>query len=256
MGRGIRIAVLDSGIESCHPALSGLVLADDVALIQDGLATQVIPGEGRDLYGHGTAVAAAIREVAPEATLGSFRVLDARNSARNEIVCAGARLAMERGYDILNLSVGSGIREHIWLYKEWVDQAYLGGVHVVAACNNINFLRREWPGHLSSVIAVNMVRLEDSGRMVRNAPGSLVEFAMRGVDVVLPWRAGAVRQVTGSSFAAPRAAGVLARLLSVSGPLHPSEAKSLLRAMAEPWSPDFESPNFMCPPEVLPGSRR
>lgn len=117
-GRGIRIAVVDSGIETSHPALAGLALADDVALIQDGLEIRTIEGGGEDLFGHGTAVAAVIREVAPEAALGSFRVLDARNAAKNEIVCAGARLAMERGYDIINISIGSGIREHVFLYKE------------------------------------------------------------------------------------------------------------------------------------------
>ncbi len=244
-GRGIRIAVIDSGIEVGHPALEGLVLEDDIALIQEGLTMLKVPGGGSDIFGHGTAVAAAIREVAPGAGLGSFRVLDVRNGAKNEIVCAAARMALELGYDILNFSIGSGIREHIWLYKDWVDRAYLEGAHVVAACNNVNFLRREWPGFLSSVIAVNMVRLDDGCLLVQNVPGSLVEFAMRGVDVVLPWKGGTTRQVTGSSFAAPRAAGLLARLLSVSGPLHPSEAKSLLRAMASPWSPEFESPNVL-----------
>ena len=52
-GRGVRIAVLDSGIERSHPALGGLELVDDIAIVEDGMKLKVVPGEGRDLFGHG-----------------------------------------------------------------------------------------------------------------------------------------------------------------------------------------------------------
>ena len=85
-GRGIRVAVLDSGIELNHPVLSGLTMADDIAVVDDGLHLRVVPGEGRDVYGHGTAVAGIIHQLAPEATLGSFRVLGQQLRSRTLVI--------------------------------------------------------------------------------------------------------------------------------------------------------------------------
>ncbi|HYR59320.1 MAG TPA: S8 family serine peptidase, partial [Chthoniobacteraceae bacterium] len=145
-GKGIRIALLDSGVETSHPALSGLHLIDDLAVVEDGMMLKVVPGEGRDLFGHGTAVAGVLHQVAPEAQIGSIRVLGESLSARTAIIFEGARQAIERGYHIVNCSLGCGIPEHVLKYKSWVDEAYTRGVHVVAACNNIDSGRPEWPG--------------------------------------------------------------------------------------------------------------
>ena len=84
-GRGVRIAVLDSGVDVTHPAFAGRTLCDDLAIVEDGHRLKVVPGEGRDLFGHGTAVAGIIQEVAPEAEIGSIRVLGESLSARTAI---------------------------------------------------------------------------------------------------------------------------------------------------------------------------
>ncbi|HEX8310215.1 MAG TPA: S8 family serine peptidase [Chthoniobacteraceae bacterium] len=241
-GRGIRIAVLDSGVETTHPGLSGLVLSDDVAIVEDGMKLKAVPGEGRDLYGHGTAVAGIIRSVAPEAEIGSFRVLGEALSARTAIILEGARMAIDRGYDILNCSLGCGVPEHVLKYKSWVDEAYLRGVHVVAACNNHDFARPEWPGFFTSVLTVNMARTEEDSDLFYK-PGHLVEFAARGVDVEVPWLDGGTKKVTGSSFAAPRVTGMLACLLSEVPKLSPLQAKALFHRLAQPWNRDVLAPN-------------
>ena len=66
-GKGVKVAVLDSGIEALHPALRGLELTDDLAIVADGMKLKQVPGDGRDLFGHGTAIASIIRATAPEA---------------------------------------------------------------------------------------------------------------------------------------------------------------------------------------------
>jgi subtilisin len=76
-------------------------------------------------------------------------------------------------------------------------------------------------------------------------PGNLVEFAAGGVDVEAAWRAKQMRRVSGSSFAAPRVAALLARLLSVFGSLHPLEAKALLLNLAEDWRPELRASNVV-----------
>jgi subtilisin len=134
------------------------------------------------------------------------------------------------------------IAEHVLKYKSWVDEAYLRGVHVVAACNNQDFSRQEWPAFFSSVIAVNMARTDHDGAIFYK-PGSLVEFAAQGVNVEVPWKDGTTKRVTGSSFAAPKVAGMLACLLGEYAELPPLEAKALFHRLALPWTQDLLAPN-------------
>ncbi len=232
-GRGIKIALLDSGVETAHPLLKGLNLVDDVALADDGLQISTTPARGRDVFGHGTAIAGILSEVAPEAEIGSFRVLGEQLRSRSLIIREGARLAIERGYHILNCSFGCSREDHVLLYKDWIDEAYLKGRHIVAACNNQNFFKREWPGHFPTVITVNFTRVDELDRLFFRGD-NLVEFAARGQDIEVAWLGGAIKKVTGSSFSAPHVSGLLARLLSGFPSLSPLHAKALLQQLAEP----------------------
>ena len=241
-GDGIRVAIIDSGVEFSHPQLGGIDIADDVAIETDGLRLVTKPNSGQDVFGHGTAVAGIIHATAPGAKIGSFRVLDSQNSSRSAIVCEAVRQALDAGYHIINCSFGCGVLDQVLDYKTWVDEAYLKGVHVVAACNNVDFLRPEWPGFFGTVITVNMARTADESRFWYKS-GQLVEFAARGVNVEVAWKNGRMKQVTGSSYAAPRVAGLLARLISVRPDLTPLQAKALFHAVADPWTQDVIGPN-------------
>lgn len=231
-GRGIRVAVLDSGVEWGHPALEGIKMADDLVIEEMDGHLQPSEGKREDLFGHGTAVASIIHEMAPEAEIGSFRVLNFLNQSQSEMICFGARLAIERGYHIVNCSFGARLKAQILMFKDWVDRAYLTGVHLVSACNNEDFRKAEWPGDFGTVITVNMLATEERESVFKNAPGTLVEFAALGVNVTVPWKDGLHREATGSSFAAPRVAGLLARLLSIYPGLSPLQAKCLLQQIA------------------------
>ncbi len=233
-GKGVKVAVLDSGIEAGHPDLRGLALSDDLAVISDGVQLEVRPGQGRDLFGHGTAIAGIIRHMAPEAQIGSFRVLGEHLRSRTALICEGVRQAMDRGYHILNCSFGCGRDDQVLQYKDWIDEAYIRGRHIVAACNNYNFMKREWPGYFPTVITVNFIQAQLADALYYRA-GSLVEFAARGQDLEVAWSGGARKKVTGSSFAAPHAAGLLARLISCVPALPPLQAKALLHQLAAPW---------------------
>jgi len=234
-GQGIRIAVIDSGVQTNHPRLAGLRLRDDLAVLAEGISLQVVPGEARDTFGHGTAIAGILRTLAPEAELGSFRVLGPHLRSRTAIIREGVRLALERGYHILNCSFGCSRDDQVLSYKDWIDEAYLQGRHIVAACNNDDFTRREWPGHFPTVITVNATAAGTPEALFYR-PGTLVEFAARGEDVEVPWLEGSIKRVTGSSFAAPHAAGMLARLLAHFPDLPPLQAKAVLQQLAFPWS--------------------
>ena len=242
-GKGVRIAVIDSGIEIDHPGLFGIKLLDDLHVVKAGIQIDVKAGDGTDIFGHGTAIAGVIRRVAPEAEIGSIRVLGENLASRTVIIREGVRQAIDRGYHILNCSFGCGLPEHIFQYKDWIDEAYLKGIHIVSACNNFDFRKPEWPGYFPTVLTVNMARCEDEHALFYK-PGHLVEFAARGVNVMLPWSQRSQKEVTGSSFAAPVASGLLARLLSVIPELKPLEAKSLLHRIARPWRETLTAPNI------------
>lgn len=235
-GSGIKIAVIDSGVEISHEKLVGLSLEDDLHIFEQDSAVRVRTGDGTDTFGHGTAVAGIIRSLAPEARIGSFRVLNENNSSRTIIIREGVRQALDHGYHILNCSFGCGLPDHIFQYKEWIDEAYLKGVHVVSACNNLDYQRPEWPGYFPSVITVNFGEVDDPKRFFYK-PGHLVEFVARGSGIEVAWKGGGMRNISGSSFAAPHAAALLARLLSVYPALSPLQAKALLHRLAEPFAP-------------------
>ena len=239
-GRDIKIAVLDSGIDLSHPLLAGLVLEDDVAILDDGSRFSMVPGESRDVYGHGTAIAGILRQLAPEARIGSLRVRGEQLRSRTLIIREGARQALERGYHILNCSFGCSREDHVLFYKDWIDEAYLRGRHIVAACNNQDFTKREWPGHFPTVITVNFTRCERPDALFCRK-GHLVEFASRGEEIEVAWLGGGRKTVTGSSFAAPHAAGLLARLLSHAPSLSPLHAKAMLQQLAQPWAVQEQS---------------
>lgn len=224
-GRDVRIAVLDSGIETAHPNFSGRRLHDDLIPEASG---NILAGKGEDMYGHGTAVAGIIWRLAPRAEIGSFRVLGSSLSARTAQVSVAARKCISLGYQILNCSFGCGISGHLPLYKEWVDNALLAGVHVVAASGSPEV--SEWPAHISSVLGVDCALSNKGG--LRYLPGRMVEFAAPAAEVRVPWKHGGHRVMTGSSFAAAWLSGMLARLLSVYPGIDPFLAKSLLRRWA------------------------
>src|SRR5262245_5701880 len=219
--------------------LEGLVLADDLAVVEDGLRLATVEGEGNDVFGHGTAIAGIIRRVAPEAEIGSFRVLGQQLRSRTLIIREGVRLALERGYHILNCSFGCGREDHVLFYKDWIDEAYLRGRHIVAACNNQDFTKREWPGHFPTVITVNFARA-DNPETIRRRAGNLVEFEASGQDITVAWSGGTQKHVTGSSFAAPHVTGLLARMMSSLPTLSPLEAKALLGRLATNGVSDAE----------------
>ena len=233
-GRGVRVALLDSGIERLHPEFKDATFADDLCftIAENGKA----PGDagGVDFFGHGTAVASVLLDIAPAATIGSFRVLGGEAYGRDEIIRRAAMEAIARGYQIIHCSFGaSGSPFTVMSFKSWIDAAYVAGVHVVAACNNGGPSIRVWPAHFSSVVAVDSSPdAQENG--IQRRRGSIVEFAAQGHRPrPLPWSNQSNRMISGTSFSAPVVTGLMARILSVHPGIHPDEMKVALRAIAQ-----------------------
>jgi len=230
-GAGVRVAVIDSGIEAAHPDLDGCV---DV----DGGATVSLDEEGRptvatephdDLFGHGTACAGIIHRIAPDATITSVRVLGARNTGKATVFLTGLAWAIEQGFDIINLSLGTGKRDWALPFYELCDEAYFRGGFVVTAASNVT--RPSFPSLYASVTSVACNLSKDPFHFHFN-PEPPTEFLAPGIDVEVSWRAGARQEATGNSFAAPHLAGVAALVRSKHPELRPFQLKTVLWATA------------------------
>lgn len=106
-GKGIKVAVVDTGIDVNHPFLKGHI-AGGFTPFNRGTT----PDDYQDHQGHGTHVAGIVRQVAPDAELLAVRVFpndDGKGEAATlDVVAAGIRWAIDNGAKVINLSLGGG----------------------------------------------------------------------------------------------------------------------------------------------------
>ena len=115
--RPVRVAVIDSGVNPAHPHVGGV--AGGTAIAADGSSG----GDYIDRLGHGTAVAAAIRERAPGAELLAVKVFDRRLSASIEALVQGIGWAAVHDADLINLSLGTANLDHTAALRSAVVRA-------------------------------------------------------------------------------------------------------------------------------------
>lgn len=227
-GKGIKVAVIDSGIDAAHPAIDGRVEGYvSITEESDDLVYDTDPHD--DVYGHGTACAGIIRSIAPDCELYSVRVLGPRLSGRGVVFAAGLRWAIENGMDVCNLSLGTTRKDFYSVFHELADLAYFRNVMLVTAANNMP--TPSFPSVYASVISVASHDEKDPYRFYYN-PQPPVEFGAPGIDVRVPWLDGDWITATGNSFAAPHIAGIVTRTLSKHPELTTFQMKSILRALS------------------------
>jgi subtilisin family serine protease len=225
-GAGVRVAIVDSGIEATHP-LVGLV-ESAVMVVQDSEGElSVAPDDEGDAYGHGTACAGIVRKLAPDCELHSVRVLGGELSGTGAVLLHGLRWAIEQGFEVINLSLSTTKSRFAPELRELADRAYFQGCMVVASAHNMPVLSFPW--RFSSVLSVGSHAGSDPLEYYVN-PHPPVEFVAPGVDLELAWLDGSTIRATGNSFATPHMAGIAALVLSKHPDLRPFELKTALRA--------------------------
>ncbi|MGH2586493.1 MAG: S8 family serine peptidase [Dehalococcoidia bacterium] len=228
-GRGIRVGVIDSGIDNDHPAIAGHVTGwaafwqDRDGTIQEDFEPH------KDLFGHGTACADIIRRLAPDVELVSIRVLGAMLSGKGPVFAHGLRWGIEQGLDVINLSLGTTKRDYYGLFHELADLAYFRNTVLVTAANNMPV--ESYPSLYSSVVSVACHDGSDPYEFYYN-PSPPVEFGAPGINVTVAWLEGQTATVTGNSFSAPHITGLAAKILSKHPGLTPFQIKTILRATA------------------------
>ncbi|WP_052948022.1 S8 family peptidase [Aneurinibacillus tyrosinisolvens] len=224
-GKGIKVAVIDSGI-SAHPDLA----------IAGGVSTVGYTASYEDDNGHGTHVAGTIGArhdgsgmvgVAPDASLYAVKAMDNNGDGTLQDILEAIDWSIVNNMDIINLSLGSDTDSDI--FHSIIDKANERGIIIVGASGNSGTPDGsgntvEYPAKYSSVVAVSAVDSSKS-RASFSSTGEEVEFAAPGVDIVSTFPGGRYAVGSGTSMAAPHVAGLFALLKQK----YPGETNGQLR---------------------------
>jgi subtilisin family serine protease len=227
-GAGVKVCILDSGVEGNHPLVGAVSASHAVVLNEEGVA-EIVEDTTRDVCGHGTACAGIVRSLAPDVEIVSVRVLGEGMTGSGELILGGLRFAIEQGYQVVNLSLSTTKRRFAEMLHELADSAYFQRTVLVASAHNLPV--ESYPWRFSSVISVGSHEGTDPLAWYAN-PSPPVELFARGVDLDVAWLGGGVLRCSGNSFAAPHVSGIAALVLSKHPELTPFQLKSVLYSTA------------------------
>ena len=223
-GAGVRVCILDSGVDASHPLVGGLENAVVISIGDDEEVVAEEDTEG-DVSGHGTACAGIVRRLAPECGISSVRVLGSNFKGSGEVLLGGLRYAIEQGFDVINMSLSTTKKPFANVLHELADTAYFKRAVLVASAHNMPV--ESYPWRFSSVVSVGSHEEDDPLGFFYN-PSPPVEFFGRGVNVEVPWSGGRTLTVSGNSFATPHITSICALVLSKHPELTPFQLKSVL----------------------------
>lgn len=245
-GRGVKVAVLDTGIDENHPDLS----------VKGGVS--MVPGNTSwdDDQGHGTHCAgiigarnnpAGVVGVAPESDLYAVKVLNDRGSGYLSWILAGMGWAEQQRMDVASMSLGSNVSSPdaacTLAYQRAAERLSRAGcITIAAAGNNGRDPVNPWvgnPARCAGFMAVAAVdRNKDLAAFSSRGPSSLcslcgVEISAPGVSINSTVRGGGYGIKSGTSMACPHVAGAAALLKELHPTWSPSTIRARLRATAD-----------------------
>jgi subtilisin len=238
IGAGIRIAVIDTGIDYTHEDLAAnyrggydFVFGDDDPFDDNSRS-------------HGTHVAGVIGAakngigvvgVAPGAELYAVKVLDGGGFGLLSWIIEGIEWAVDNQMDIINLSLEGPDFQSL---RDVCDIAYDAGVIVIAAGGNTYGQNVRYPAAYDSVIAVSATDVYDI-KAYFSAVGPEVELTAPGMNILSTVSGGGYNSLSGTSQAAPHVAGTAALFLSselqdinLDGTINHEDVRQMLRMTA------------------------
>ena len=219
LGYGVTVAVIDTGVDLSHPALADALAPSDQwwDFVDNDALPQEEGGFASAGYGHGTNVAGIIRQIAPRATILPIRVLGSDGQGDVADLAAAVQHAVAKGAKVINLSLGSGTS--VSAVDAAIRAATSKGVLVVASTGNTANTRVTWPASSAASdktgwqrLSVTSVDALDRKSGFANY-GASVELAAPGENVFGPAPELQMAAWSGTSMAAPMAAGALALAL-------------------------------------------
>lgn len=227
-GEGIKVAVVDTGVDYTHP---------DLSLNYKGGYNAIDPeASPLDDNGHGTHVSGtigAIRDgkgvagVAPKASLYGVKVLSASGSGSYSDIIDGIQWCVKNEIQVINMSLGG--RYSIASFHEAIQKAKEAGITIVCAAGNdggaVNY-----PAKYEETIAVSASNSSDNVAYF-SSRGAEIDFIAPGVSVYSTYKDGKYATLSGTSMASPHVAG-LAVLSAAIGNSSPDAVKASLTGAA------------------------
>ncbi|MBP3952633.1 S8 family serine peptidase [Bacillus suaedae] len=246
-GKGVRVAVIDTGIDTRHEDLQ----------IVGGISTVHYTDSYHDDNGHGTHVAGilaalhngnGIRGVAPDVDLFAVKSLDADGSGSLSSIIHALEWSISNNMDIINLSIG--MTNHSNSLKLMVDRAYEQGILLVGSAGNngtanIDNYTVNYPAKYDSVIAVGATDTDNErGRFstqanAYSATGPALEISAPGIGIYSTYLNNGYQNMSGTSMSAPFVSGALAVLKEK----HPTFTNTQLRSRLTENVKDLGEPN-------------
>ncbi len=235
-GSGIRIGVIDTGVDYQHPDLRP-VLSRGINVLNP----RTLP---LDDNGHGTHIAGTIAAaggtegmngVAPAATIHPVKAFDHNGSAYVSDIIYAIDWCVRNGMNIINMSFGMKKKSDALLAA--VQNAERAGVIVVTSSGNDGKRAElDYPARFPEVIAVGAVDKHNRIASFSNY-GKRVDVYAPGDHIYSTWLRGKYHAMSGTSMATAHVSGMIALLLSVKPSLRPMQVRALLKRCASPPGP-------------------
>lgn len=210
-GKGVKVAVIDSGVAAGHPDFDGQVVQQ----------TWLRRGGSLMKDDHGTHVAGTIHMMAPDAEIYDYRVFGRYGMGINEAINTAISEAVEDGCDIINMSLGGPVPD--WDMYRAMRAAHKAGVVLVVAAGNegdnkIYTTENAWPANFQQAISIAAVSKRDNLPVAYfSNTNSQVDYAGIGVDVTSFRPDGTYQQMSGTSMACPHVCGFITALMTKGG---------------------------------------
>jgi thermitase len=244
-GEGTTVAVVDTGAQLDHPALSAnfkrVNRYDFVGNDTDPSDRPVgkdadCDGDKDEMVGHGTHVAGIVDITAPEAKIMPLRVLDTEGYGNVFTIAKAVYFAEQNRADVINLSLGSPSRSK--LLQEVIEDATANGVVVAAAAGNSNSLLAHYPAAGNGVaasadglVAVTSVNMYEQKSYFANY-GTWVDIVAPGEGIRSAFPVSKYAYWSGTSMATPFVSGQAALIHAVYGSLDPAGVEEKIRSSA------------------------
>ncbi|MFE3250056.1 type VII secretion-associated serine protease mycosin [Streptomyces sp. NPDC059209] len=234
-GKNVRVAVIDTGVDTENPQLakavdagSGVNLMPPDAKDDNGNKLERGKANGTtDVVGHGTKIAGIIAArpakgtgfvgLAPDATIIPIQQNDAFGNGSAETLADAINHAIEQDADVINISQDTADAvEPTELLKQAVDDALAAEIVVVASAGNDGLdgkVKETYPASYDGVLAV-AASDRNNERASFSQSGEFVGIAAPGVDMVTTVPGGGHCADNGTSFSAPYVAGIAALIKS------------------------------------------
>lgn len=231
-GKGVIVAVIDTGVDLTHPDLTANLLSDGYNF-GDGNATP------QDVLGHGTKVAgivaavqnngAGVSGLAPEAKVLPIKINPGgQGTFTSDKLASAIEYAVNHGAKVINLSLT--VDSETQTVRNAIDAALAKGVVMVAASGNES-TTVAFPANMAGVIGVAATGQTGSVTSFSNT-GPEITVAAPGVNVYSTVLGGGYGGSSGTSFAAPVVSATLAGMLSINGNLPAATFAQSLRSTA------------------------